>query len=108
MPSRSQKVEAGENFSADFCTRNFLGLSWHAVTPLIAALSPGHSDITRFSPWSPIATGNYLDQAEKVPKFVQTNGTVVVFDPHSDMSGPTSRRAFAFQMLKNDGPNPLT
>jgi len=27
------------------------------------SLSPGHSDITRFRPWSPIATGNHLDRA---------------------------------------------
>jgi len=27
----------------------------YAATPLIVALSPGHSDITRFRPWSPIA-----------------------------------------------------
>jgi len=32
---------------------------------LIVALSPGHSDITRFRPWSPIATGNLLDRAKK-------------------------------------------
>jgi len=40
-------------------------VSRYATTPLIVALSPGHSDITRFRPWSPIATGNHLDRAEK-------------------------------------------
>jgi len=30
-------------------------VSRYAATPLIVALSPGHSDITRFRPWSPIA-----------------------------------------------------
>jgi len=60
---------------------------------LIVALSPGHSDITRFRPWSPVATGNYLDRAEKIPKLAQTTGTVDVFDPRSVISGPTSRRA---------------
>jgi len=55
MPSWSQKIEA-RTFPADFCTRNFLGgVSRYAATPLIVALSPGHSDITRFRPWSPIA-----------------------------------------------------
>jgi len=39
------------------------GVSRYAATPLILALSPGHSDITRFRPWSPIATGNHLDRA---------------------------------------------
>jgi len=33
--------------------------------------------------------------AEKIPKVAQTTGTVDVFDPRSDISGPTSRRASA-------------
>ena len=33
-----------------------------------------------------------LDRAEKIPKVAQTTGTVDVFDPHSGISGPTSRR----------------
>jgi len=61
----------------------------------IAALSPGHSDITRLCPWSPIVTGNHLDHAEKIPKVAQTTGTIDVFDPHSGISGPTSQRASA-------------
>ena len=68
----------------------------YAATPLIATLSPGHSDIIIFRPWSPIATGNYLDCAEKVPEVAQTPGTVDVFDPRSDVSGPTWRRASAY------------
>jgi len=54
-------------FPADFLTRNFLGwggVSLYAATPLIVALPSGHSDITRFRPWSPIATGNHLDRTE--------------------------------------------
>jgi len=70
-------------------------VSHYAATPLIVALPPGHNDIIRFRPWSPIATGNHLDRAEKIPKVAQTNGTVDVFDPRSDISGPTSRRASA-------------
>ena len=58
-------------------------MSRNAATPLIVALSPGHSDITRFRPWSPIATGNHWDRAEKIPNFAQTTGTVDVFDPRS-------------------------
>jgi len=53
----SQKIET-RTFPANFCTRNFLGrcgVSRYAATPLIVALSPGHSDITRFRPWSPVA-----------------------------------------------------
>jgi len=80
----------------DFCTRNFWGgVSRYAATPLIVALSPGHSDIIRFCPWSPIATGNHLDRAEKISEVAQTTDTVDVFDPRSGISGPTSRRASA-------------
>ena len=77
-----------------------LGIFWgrvsrYAATPLIVALSPGHSGITRFRPWSPIATGNHLDRAEKIPKVPHTTVTVDVFDPRSRISGRTSRRASA-------------
>ena len=74
----------------DFCTWNFWGgVNRYAANPLIVALSPGHSDITRFRPWSPIAPN------EKIPKVAQTTGIVDVFDPRSGISGPTSRRASA-------------
>ena len=87
----------GENFSSGFLHSEFFvgGVSRYAATPLIVALSPGHSDITRFRPWSPVATGNHLDRPEKIRKVVQTTGTVGVFDPRSGISGPTSRRASA-------------
>ena len=83
-------------------------MSRYAATPLIVALSPGHDDITRFRPWSQIATGNHLDRAEKIPVFAQTIGTVGVFDPSSGISGPTSWRASACPNFMNNGPNPLT
>jgi len=85
-----------ENFSSGFLHSEFLGsgVSCYAATPLIVALSPGHNDITRFRPWSPIATGNHLDRAEKILKVAQT-GAGDVFDPRSGISGPTSRRASA-------------
>jgi len=70
-----------------------------AATPLIVALSPGHSDITRFRPWSPMATGNHLDSAEKNSKIIQMTGTVDVFHPSSGISGPNSRRASAYPNL---------
>ena len=74
-------------------------MSRYAANLLIAALSRGHSDITKFRPWSPIATGNHLDRAEKIPKVAQTTGTVEVFNPRSGISGPTSRRAAAYPNL---------
>jgi len=57
----------GEKFSTGFLHSEFFGgrVSRYAATPLIVALSPGHSDITKFRPWLPIATGNHLDTAEK-------------------------------------------
>ena len=66
-------------------------MSRYAPTLLIVALSPGHSDITRFRPWSPFETGNHLDRAEEIPKFAPKTGTIDVFDPLSGISGPTSR-----------------
>ena len=62
---------------------------------VIVVLSPGHSDITRFRPWSPIMTGNHLDRSKKIPEVAQTTGTIGIFDLHSGISGPTSRRASA-------------
>jgi len=70
-------------------------VSHYAATPLTVALSPGHSEITRFCPWSPAATGNYLDHAEKIPKVAQMTGTIDVFDLRSGISGPTSWTASA-------------
>ena len=73
-------------------------MSRYAATPLIVALSPGHSEITRFRPWCPIVPdrksfGSRL--TKKIPKVVQTTGTVGVFDPCSGISGPTSPRVSA-------------
>ena len=70
-------------------------MSRYAATPLIVVLSPGHNDVTRFRPWSPLFTGNHLDPATKIRKVVQTTGTIDGFDPRSDISGPTPRRASA-------------
>ena len=70
-------------------------MSRYAATPLTVALSPGHSDLTRFRPRSPIVTGNHLDRVENIPNVDQTTGSVKVFDPLSGISGPTSRRAYA-------------
>jgi len=59
------------------------GVSHYADNPVTVALSPGHSDITKFHPWSPIMTGTHLDSTKKIPKVAQTTGTVDVFEPHS-------------------------
>ena len=70
-------------------------MSRYAATPLIVALSSSRSVITKFRPWSPIATGNHLNRAEKIPKVAQTIDTVDVFDLRSGISGPISRRTSA-------------
>ena len=67
-------------------------MSRYAATSMIVALPPGHSDVTRFLTWSPIATGNYLDHAQKIPTVAQTTGTIEIFDLCSGISGPTLRR----------------
>jgi len=71
------------------------GKPQYATTPMIVALFPGHSDTTTFSQWSPTATGNHLDRAEKTPKVAHTTGTADIFDPHPGILGPTLWRASA-------------
>ena len=66
----------------------------------IVSLPPGHNDITRFRPWSPIATGNHMDRAEKNPTVAQTTVIVDIFDPRSGISEPTSRGASACPNLQ--------
>jgi len=70
-------------------------VSCYAATPLSVTLSPGHGDITRFRPWLPIAMGNHLDHAEKIPKVVHVTGTFDIFYLCSGILGPTSWRASA-------------
>jgi len=63
IPKKSRQ----ELFQRIFALGIFLGgVSYYAATPLIVALSLLHSDITRFRPWSPIATEDHLDRAMEV------------------------------------------
>ena len=84
------------------------GVSRYDATLLIVALSPGHSYITRFGPWSPIATGNRLNHVEKIPKVSQTTGPVDVFDPRSGFLDPLREELPHVQIFMNDEPKPLT
>ena len=77
-------------------------MSRYAAIPLIVALSPGHSDITRFPTWSPVATGNLLDRAEKILNIAQTTGTVQAF------RDPLRGELPHVQIFMNGGPKPLT
>ena len=88
-----QKMKA-KTFPLDFSLRIIWGgVSRYAFTPLTFALPPIHSEITSFRPWSPIATGNYLFRAEKIPNLPHTTGTVDICVLRSGISGTTSRRA---------------
>jgi hypothetical protein len=75
----------GDKLSSGFFYSEFFGggVNSYAATPLMAAFSPGHCDITRIHLWSPIATGIYLDRPVKIPNFAKTTGTGEVLDKHS-------------------------
>ena len=109
MPYWSQKIEA-RTFPADFFTRNFLGrggVSRYASTPLIVVLSPGHSDITTFRPWSPIATGNLLDRDEKIPNLLRLAPLTFLIRVQA-FRDPLLGELSHAQIFMHDGPNPLT
>jgi hypothetical protein len=57
-------------------------VSRFAFIPLIVALLPGDSDITRIRPWRRIARGNRLDPAK------EKNFTIYLFDPRSGILDP--------------------
>jgi len=83
-------------------------VSRYAANPLIVALSPGHSDITRLRPWSPIATGNHLDRAEKIPKLLRRLATLSFLIRIQAFRDPLRGELPHVQIFTNDGLNPLT
>ena len=110
MPSWSQKFEA-RSFPANYCNRIFLradGVSHYAATPLIVVLSTGHSDKTRFRPWSPIATGNHLDRAEKIPKLLRRLALLTFLIRVQAFRDRLRGEIPHVEIFMNDGPNPLT
>jgi len=60
-----------ELFQLDFALGIFGGLVSRYATPLIVALSPDHSDLMRFRPWSPVATGHHVHRDEKIPNLLK-------------------------------------
>jgi len=72
------------------------------------ALSPGHSDITRFCPWSPIVTGNHLEHAEKIPKVFRRLAPLTFLIHVQAFRDPLRGELLHVQIFKNDGPNLLT
>jgi len=100
----------GEKFSNRFLHSEFIwgGVSRYAATPLIVALSPGHSDLTRFRPWSPIATGNHLDRAEKIPNFLKRQAPLTFLIRVQAFRDSLRGEHPHVQIFMNDGLNPLT
>jgi len=88
-------------------------VSRYATTPLIVALSPGHSDhsdITRFRPWSPIAiaTGNLLNRNEKIPYLLKRLAPLTFLIRIQAFRDPLHGELPHFQIFRNDGPISLT
>jgi hypothetical protein len=83
-------------------------MSHYAATPLIVALSPGHSDITWFCPWSPITRGNHLDcSAPKIfQKFLQELTPLTFLIRVQAFQDPLCEELPHIQIFMNDGLNP--
>ena len=99
----------GENFSSGFLHLEYFGggVSRYAATPLIVALSPGHSDITRFLPWAPIATGNHFDRAEKFQILLRRLASLTFLIRLQAFRDPLLGELPLVQIFMNDGLNPL-
>jgi len=100
----------GENFSSGFLHSEFyLGRGEPLCpTPLIVALFPVHSDITRFRPWSPTATGNHLVRAEKIQKLFRRLAPLTFLIRLQAFRDPLGGELPHVQIFMNDGLNLLT
>ena len=96
----------GENFSRGFLHSEFFwgGVSRYAAIPLVVALSPGHSDITRFRPWSPIAT---WIAPKKFLKLLRRLAPLTFLIRVQAFRDPLRGELPHVQIFMNDGPNPL-
>jgi len=83
-------------------------VSRYAIIPLIVALSPDHSDITRFRPLSPIATGNHLDRAEKFQILLRRLAPLTFLIRLQEFRDPLRGELPHVQIFMNVGPNSLT
>jgi hypothetical protein len=97
------------NFPADICTQK----SWvlvipYAAIPLIVALFPGYSDITRFLPWSTIATGNHMKQAKKIPNLRRRLASLTFMFRFQPFRDPQSGELPHIQIIMTDRSNYLT
>jgi len=105
IPKKSRR----ELFLRIFALGIFWGrVSLYAATSLIVALSLGHSDVTRFRPWLPIATGNHLDCAKKIPKVADRLAPLTFLNRVQAIGDPLRGELLHVQIFMNDGPNLLT
>ena len=86
------------------------GVSRYAATPLIVALSPGHSDITRFRPRSPIAMRQKIIwiAQKKFEKLLRRLAPLTFLIRVQAFRDPLRGELPHVQIFMNDGPNPLT
>jgi len=82
-------------------------VSRYAATPLIVALSPGHSDIIRFRPWSPIATENHLGRDEKIPDLLRRLAPLTFLIRVQAFRDPLRGELLRVEIFTNNGPYPL-
>jgi hypothetical protein len=109
MTFSSQKNRREYFFQRIFELGKFWGrVSRYAATPLIVALSLGHSHITRFRPWSPIVTGYHLERAEKIPNFPRRLAPLTFLIHVQAFRDPLRGELLHVQIFMNDGPNPPT
>jgi len=109
MPSWSPKKLRQELFQWIFALGIFGGgVSHYAAIPLIVALSPGHSDTTRFCPWSPIVTQNHLDHAKKIQNLLRRLAPLTFLIHVQAFRDPLRGELPHVRIFMNDGPNPLT
>jgi hypothetical protein len=86
------------------------GVSRYTATPLIVALSPFHSDITRSRPSSPIATGNHLGrtQPKKFQEFLRRVALLTYFISYQAFRDPLRQELPHVQIFTNDATNQLS
>jgi len=99
-----------ENFQRIFALGIFLGaVSRYAATPLINAVSPGHSDITKFRPWSPIAPDRKsFGSRRNIPKVAPRLAPLAFLIRVPAFRDPLRGELPHVQIFMNYGLDPLT
>ena len=86
-------------------------MSYYTATPLIGALSLGHSDITRFRPWSSVAPDRKSFESrvkKKSQKLLRQLTPLTFLIRVQAFPDPLRGELPHAQVFMNDGPNPLT